>query len=84
MSSMRIKIALAAGLLLPAGLAPTLVLANISTDTVRQRAEQACYDDATKLCNDAIPDEAKITACMTLNKAKLSPDCRKVFDAGIK
>ncbi len=52
--------------------------------TARQRAEQACYGDATRLCGDAIPDEAKITACMGQKRAQLSPECRKIFDAGLK
>ena len=64
--------------------ASTTARAEITTDTVRQRAQQACYDDVTKLCNDDIPDEAKITACMERNKTKLSPGCLKIFDAGIK
>lgn len=51
--------------------------------TARERAEQACYTDATKLCNDAIPDEAKVTVCMGQHKAQLSPACRKVYDEGI-
>ena len=73
--------------LAPAALAlaiPTMAWADITTDTVRQRAEQACYDDATKLCNDAIPDEAKITACMKVHRKDLSQGCRKIFDAGVK
>ena len=52
--------------------------------TVRQQAEQACYGDATRLCGDAIPDEAKITACMGQKRTQLSPACRKIFDAGLK
>ena len=65
-------------------LAPTMASAEITTDTVRQRAQQACYDDVTKLCNADIPDEAKITACMERNKTQLSPGCLKIFNAGIK
>lgn len=83
---MRIRIALTtAAMLAPMALtASTAAFAEITTDTVRQRAEQACYDDATRLCNDAIPDEAKITACMARNRSKLSPGCRKIFDAGTR
>ena len=65
-------------------MAATTAEAEITTDTVRQRAQQACYDDVTKLCNDDIPDEAKITACMERNKTKLSAGCLKIFNAGIK
>lgn len=71
-------------LIIAAMMAATTAKADITTDTVRQRAQQACYDDVTKLCNDAIPDEAKITACMERNRTKLSPACLKIFDAGIK
>ena len=71
-------------LVVVAGLPSTTARADITTDTVRQRAQQACYDDVTKLCNDDIPDEAKITACMERNKTQLSPGCLKIFNAGIK
>ena len=52
-------------------------------ETLRQQAEHACYNDATTLCKDAVPDEDKITACMKLKRAQLSPECGKVFDKGI-
>jgi len=32
---------------------------------------------------DAVPDEAKVRACMKAKKASLSPACRKVFDRGM-
>ncbi len=53
-------------------------------DRLRAEAEHACYTDAKTLCPDAIPDEAKVTACMTIKRAQLSPACGKVFDRGIK
>ncbi len=51
---------------------------------MRQRAEQACYDDVNKLCGDAIPDEDKIKACMKAHRAQLSPKCRTIFDSYMK
>lgn len=72
---------------LPAVLAlavPTTASAEIKTDVVRQRAEQACYDDVNSLCNDAIPDEDKIKVCMKAHRAQLNPKCRTVFDANVK
>ncbi len=63
---------------------PTTASAAITTDVVRQRAEQACYDDVNKLCNDAIPDEDRIKACMKAHRAQLNPKCRDVFDANVK
>ena len=78
-----IQAALLAGLV-PALLAPVAARADITTDTVRQRAEQACYDDVNRLCNDAIPDEEKIKACMKVHRKELSPKCREVFDRNVK
>ena len=69
---------------IPALLAPTMASAAITTDVVRQRAEQACYDDVNRLCNDAIPDEDKIKVCMAAHRVQLNPKCRAVFDANVK
>jgi hypothetical protein len=62
-----------------------LMAAKVPTEQekLRAEAEHVCYDDAQKLCPDAVPDEAKVTACMKAKKAKLSPACRKVFDRGM-
>ena len=79
---MRITLATAATAL--ALLAPTLASAEITTDTVRQRAEQACYDDVNRLCGDAIPDEDRIKVCMKAHRAQLSPKCRTIFDSYMK
>jgi hypothetical protein len=38
--------------------------------------QQACASDAMRLCADAMPDIAKITACMTAKHAQLSPACK--------
>ena len=78
------RITLASALAALSLLFPTLASAEITTDTVRQKAEQACYDDANKLCSDAIPDETKIAACMKLHRVQLSPKCRAIFDANAK
>ena len=50
---------------------------------LRQQAEHVCYGDVQTLCNDAIPDEDKIKACMQTHHAALSPACAKVYDEGI-
>ncbi len=78
------RITLASALAGLAMLGPTLAWAAISTDTVRQKQQQACYDDANKLCADAIPDEEKIKTCMGANRSRLSPKCREIFDANTK
>ena len=63
---------------------PLLAKIRSERDRLRAEAEHACYTDATTLCPDAIPDEAKVTACMTMKRAQLSPACGKVYDRGIK
>ena len=50
---------------------------------LRQQAEHICYGDVQKLCNDAIPDEEKIKACMQAKHDQLSPACAKIYDKGI-
>ena len=41
--------------------------------------EQACTNDAFRLCSSEIPDVARITACMAQHKAELSPPCQAQF-----
>jgi len=62
-----------------------LMAAKVPTERekLRAEAEHVCYEDVQKLCPDAVPDEAKVTACMKAKKANLSPACRKVFDRGM-
>jgi type II secretory pathway component PulL len=47
--------------------------------TPEQRA--ACENDAMRLCGDYVPDERRITACMSAKRRYLSPGCRRVFDS---
>jgi hypothetical protein len=47
--------------------------------TPEQRA--ACEPDATRLCNQYIPDVQRVTACMMHYRRYLSAACRKVFDS---
>jgi hypothetical protein len=42
--------------------------------------QQLCQDDAMRLCGDAVPDVERVTACMRVKKASLSPNCKAVFD----
>jgi hypothetical protein len=67
--------ALAAGLWL--GLAVT---APAQAQTINP--EQACRDDAFRLCNNFIPDRAKTGACLKRNARSLSRDCRTVVTGG--
>jgi hypothetical protein len=41
--------------------------------------EQACTNDAFRLCSADIPDVDRVTACMARNKSQLSPGCRAQF-----
>jgi hypothetical protein len=43
---------------------------------------QACTHDAFRLCNDAIPDVGKVTACLARNRGSLSPLCRSAMSGG--
>ena len=63
----------AAGLLL--GLALT-ALTPAPVAAQGMTPEQACTNDAFRLCNDAIPDRATVGACLRRNARSLSPDCR--------
>jgi hypothetical protein len=41
--------------------------------------QQACSDDAFRLCSAEIPDVDRVTVCMVRNKSRLSPGCRVFF-----
>lgn len=41
--------------------------------------EQACSDDAFRLCGPEIPDVDRVTACMVRKQSQLSPGCRVYF-----
>ena len=68
------------------GSATPLLAAKAMSDRemLRAEAEHVCYDDAQKLCPDAMPDEGKVEACMKAKRAQLSPGCNKIFDKGSK
>jgi hypothetical protein len=61
---------LAAALLLGLALAPA------AAQQGTMSPEQACSGDAFRLCNDFIPDRAKVGACLRRNARSLSSDCR--------
>jgi hypothetical protein len=67
-----------AGLLL--GLALTCIPAAAQQGTINP--EQACRDDAFRLCNNYIPDRDKVGACLRSKVRALSRDCRTVMGAG--
>lgn len=53
-----------------------------SASAATAEEQQACQDDAFKFCNDAIPDEEKVKACLIHNMRKLTPACRSMFGRG--
>ena len=45
-----------------------------------QAEAQACTPDAFRLCQQAIPDEGRVAACLLQNRRQLSHACSAVFD----
>jgi hypothetical protein len=69
---MQIRLTLA--LALTAGMLSTAAIAQSSED------QQACMNDAFRVCSATIPDRARTTACMVQNKSQLSSACQMVMD----
>jgi hypothetical protein len=44
-----------------------------------EQQQQACSDDAFRLCSADVPDVDRVTACMVRNKSQLTPGCRVFF-----
>jgi hypothetical protein len=42
-------------------------------------AQQACTDDAMRLCSDFIPDAEKVKVCMIAKRHQVSAGCRAVM-----
>jgi hypothetical protein len=65
------------GLLLATALSMAMLPSESKAYTPEQ--QQACSDDAFRLCGPAIPDVDRVTACMVSKKEQLSPGCRVFF-----
>jgi hypothetical protein len=65
------------GLTLTAALAFSMLMTEGQAYTPEQ--QQACSDDAFRLCGPEIPDVDRVTVCMIRNKSQLSPGCRVFF-----
>jgi hypothetical protein len=63
-------------------LAVALTVATVSTGALAQSNEeqQACMNDAFRVCSATIPDRNRTVACMVQNKAQLSAACQVVMD----
>lgn len=58
-----------------------LMLVFLSSQAVAQsqEAQQACEGDVYNLCQDKIPDQDKIVACLRKHWHKVSKECRHVI-----
>jgi hypothetical protein len=68
------------GLLLASALSFSMLPSASEAYTPEQ--QQACSNDAFRLCGPEIPDVDRVTACMVARKAELSPGCRVFFRPG--
>lgn len=66
---------LGAALLLAAAMVAQPGAANAYT----AEQQQACTNDAFRLCSSEIPDVDRVTACMLQHKSELTPECRVQF-----
>jgi len=64
----------AVGLLI--GVLPTAALAQLEATAARRAA---CMGDAIMLCSSAIPNKARIAACLASKMEQLTPRCRAQF-----
>ena len=65
------------GLMLATALAFSMLSSVANAYTPEQ--QQACTDDALRLCGADVPDVDRVTACMVRNKSQLTPGCRAYF-----
>ena len=56
-----------------------MVTAPLPALAYTQEDADACTPDAFRLCQHAIPDADRVTACLASNKPNLSPACKIVF-----
>jgi hypothetical protein len=67
-------------LALPAGM--LLASLNAASAEGSEAAREACTPDAMRLCNEFIPDEAQVKACMLRKRPQLSEACRLAMRGG--
>ena len=56
------------------------ILSSTAAFAQSSEEQQACMDDAFRVCSATIPDRARTTACMIQKKSQLSPRCQMVMD----
>ncbi len=74
----------ALALLLGLSIGAPVQAAEANPQTFTEAEQTLCQPDVFRLCNDFVPDEEQIAACMKAKRKQLSPDCRKVFEAHMK
>jgi hypothetical protein len=57
-----------------------MIIAPLPASAYTQADVDACTPDAFRLCQNAIPDAARVQQCLTERKRLLSPACKIVFD----
>ncbi len=60
-------------------IAPLLLMWPAAGWAYTAEQQQACSDDAFRLCSAEIPDVERVTACMVRQQSELSPGCRVFF-----
>jgi hypothetical protein len=74
-----LKLRLVCTLALPVG----LLLGGLGAASAQgESAREACTPDAMRLCNEFIPDEARVRSCMLSKRSQLSEACRLAMRAG--
>lgn len=74
---------MATGGVIPMRLAPLafglLLASSIPAFAYTQADANACTNDVFRFCQQAIPDQARITACLFKNRHNVSPACYAVY-----
>jgi hypothetical protein len=65
-----------------AGLLTGLALMAFTPAAAQMSPEEACKDDAFRLCGNFIPDRDKVGACLRQKSRSLSPACRTFVVGG--
>jgi hypothetical protein len=61
------------------GTFPACAASTKTGQSLEDREQAACYDDAQRLCPDDFPDVDKVKACMADKKKLVSPACAAFY-----
>ena len=67
------------GLVVGLSVSTTAMAATQKATSLRDQQQAACYDDAQRLCGDAMPDVDKVIECMKPKKALVSAACAAFY-----